>query len=72
MILIFNNTIPIASGLHSKSLSLNFLTPLSENPGSAPEVHVSYVAMTHLDCSVGQVGQQVWPTSTLDPSLILA
>ena len=28
--------------------------------------------MSHLDCSVGQVGQQVWPNSTLDPTLILA
>ena len=30
------------------------------------------ICMSHLDCSVGQVGQQVWPTSTLDPTLILA
>ena len=30
------------------------------------------VCISHLDCSVGQVGQQVWPTSTLDPTLILA
>ena len=24
------------------------------------------ICMSHLNCSVGQVGQQVWPTSTLD------
>ena len=37
-------------------------------------VAMSYVAMSHLHCSlsVSQVGQQVWPTSTLDPTLILA
>ena len=42
---------------------------------SACEVTSALVIfMSHLDCSVtvGQVGQQVRPTSTLDPTLILA
>ena len=51
-----------------------FLCRLYYTSACEPQVHMSYVAMSHLDCSlsVGQVGQQVWPTSTLDPTLILA
>ena len=51
----FKNTNPM--GLHSRLLCLKFLTPLSENPGSAPGVcvcvyvHVCmYVCVCDVNC----------------------
>ena len=36
--------IKLLLGLHSRSLSLNFLTPLSENPGSTPVYYSTQLA----------------------------
>ena len=48
MILVLNNTYPYSfRGCTPDSLSLNFLTPLSENPGSTPALAIATFYNNH-------------------------